>query len=283
ATEQENAPAEEPSESDVSPEAAAAEEMLKKILGASKVSAPDETAQDRAVAALEKVSKPAEDFSARLQSLRETDGNAVSEIERLRSEAEEANRKAQEALAQAERMRKEAEEIRLNAETERAMYAAEMELQRGLHSREATMRQSAERAEKDRLAEKIARRKAEIAELRSQLQDIQDSQGAFALREKFLAVELVLDDDERGNAELSYLLTKSIDDVAHALEVAELKRKIVALTAVKRTPVKRPAPKKKAAKKPAKKKKKAVAAPARRHRPPLRASARRRTPPRSYR
>ena len=279
----EQADTDEASENDVSPEAAAAEEMLRKILGGAKASEPEKPAQDRVAAAREKIAASAVNVADRLDALRASDGDAVSEIERLRREAEEANRKAQEALAQAERMRKEAEEMRLNAETERAMYAAEMELQRGLHSREAAMRQSVERAEKDRLAEKIARRKAEIAELRNQLQNIQDSQGAFALREKFLAVELVLDDDERGNAELSYLLTKSIDDVAHALEVAELKHKIAALTAAKRAPAKRAATKKKAAKKPAKKKKKAVAAPARRGRPPLRASARRRPSPRSYR
>lgn len=203
-----------------------------------------------------------------------------AEIERLRREAEEANRKAQEALKEAERMRREAEEIRLAAETERAMYAAEIELQRGLRAREDSMRNSAEQAEKDKLAEKIARRKAEISALRNELQNIKDSESAFALREKLLAVQLVFDEDERSNAELSYLLTKTIDDVAHMLEVVELKRKITALVAARKAAPKA-AKRKPAAKKAApKKKKKPAGSLAHRRRPPLRAASRRRPAPR---
>lgn len=208
------------------------------------------------------------------------DAGYNAEIDRLRREAEEANRKAQEALKEAERMRREAEEIRLAAETERAMFAAEIELQRGLRAREDSMRNSAEQAEKDKLAEKIARRKAEISALRSELQNIKDSESAFALREKLLAVQLVFDEDERSNAELSYLLTKTIDDVAHMLEVVELKHKITALVAARKAAPKT-AKRKTAAKKAApKKKKKPVGSLAHRRRLPLRAASRRRPAPR---
>lgn len=270
-------------------EASAAEEMLQKILNAVKPQAPAPTEQEKIAAETsapriereqatltqETVASPLREKSAPA-----LDADTAADLERLRREAEEANARAQAALQEAERMRKEAEDIRLQAETERAMYAAEMELQRGLRVREDSMRHAAEQAEKDRLAEKIARRKAEITAIRNELQEIKDSDGAFSLREKLLAVQLVLDDDERANAELSYLLTKSIDDVAHALEVAELKRRIAALVAVKKAPAKPPVHKKKATKKAAPKKKKAVAAPVRHRRPPLRGSARRRPTPR---
>lgn len=252
---QEQTESEDEEETELSREAAAAHEMLRKILGTAGVQkdeppAPQETEnlvpQTKADAFVSPVPPRPRRSDARCEHCEER-----AEIDRLRKEAEDA-------CAEAERMRKEAEEIRLSAETERAMYAAEMELQRGLREREDGMRQNRELAEKGKLYEKIARRKAEISALRNELQNIKKSEDAFALREKFLAIELALDDEERANAELSYLLTKSIDDVAHALEVADLKRKIAALTAAaKRSTQKRAAAKKKAA---AAKKKKAAAA-----------------------
>ena len=143
------------------------------------------------------------------------------------------------------------------------------------------MREEAARAEKDRINEKIARRKAEITEIRNGLQDVKDSDSAFALREKLFAVQLVLDEDERNSPEISYLLTKSLDDLSHVLEVSELKRRLAALAAAKKAAPKaapkKAAPKKKAAKKPAKKKRIVAAS---RRRPPLRPYARRRPPSR---
>ncbi len=211
----------------------------------------------------------------------EVDAETALTIEKLKADAEEANRKAQIALAEAEKLREEAKKIKLAAETERAMYAAEMELRRGIRQREDAMREEAARAEKDRINEKIAKRKAEITEIRNGLQDVKDSESAFALREKLFAVQLVLDEDERNSPEISYLLTKSLDDLSHVLEVSELKRRLAALVAAKKAapkaPPKKAAPKKKAAKKPAKKKKLVAAS---RRRPPLRPYARRRPPSR---
>lgn len=211
----------------------------------------------------------------------EIDAQTSLTIEKLKAEAEEANRKAQLALAEAEKLREEAEKIKLAAETERAMYSAEMELRRGIRQREEAMREEAARAEKDRINEKIARRKAEITEIRNGLQDVKDSDSAFALREKLFAVQLVLDEDERNSSEISYLLTKSLDDLSHVLEVSELKRRLAALAAAKKAAPKaapkKAAPKKKAAKKPAKKKRIVAAS---RRRPPLRPYARRRPPSR---
>lgn len=215
----------------------------------------------------------------------EIDSDTSKQIETLRAEADEANRRAQAALAEAEKLKKEAEQIKLAAETERAMYAAEMELQRGTRSAEETMRVANEQAAKDKLAEKIARRKAEITAIRNGLQDVKDTDSAFLLREKLFSVQLVLDEEERNSPEITYLLTKSMDDVSHALEVAELKRRIAVLTAAPRpapkSPVKKAAPKKKptAKKKPAKKKR-AVAAKKRPPARPMHPPAKRRYMPR---
>lgn len=230
-----------------------------------------------------------EAIAAAAQSIQSSDyavtgGNGDLRLQMLRAETEDANRRAKTALAEAEKLRAEAEKIKLAAETERAMYAAEMELQRGLRSREEAMREAAMRAERDKLNEKIARRKAEITQIRNGLQDVKDSESAFIVREKLFSVQLVLDEDERNSPEISYLLTKSLDDLSHALEVAELKRRIVALTnaakkaaaAQKAAAARKAAAAKKAAQKRKKaeaKKKKAAAAKARR-RPPIRGYAR---------
>lgn len=241
-----------------------ADAILEKIL-----SATDNIANER---------KLAEEFAAataaEAKKAESTDARDMLEIEKLKLEAQEANRKAQAALYEAEKMRDEAARIKLAAETERAMYAAEMELQRGLRNEEENMRAKAEQAEKDRLAEKIARRKAEITAIRNGLQDVKDTDSAFLIREKLFSVQLVLDEDERNSPEISYLLTKSMDDVSHSLEVAELKRRIAALVAIHKAPPKKkaapPAKKKASAKKakkkaaPKKKKVIVVAAPGRR-------------------
>lgn len=171
------------------------------------------------------------------------------------------------------------------------MYAAETELQRGLRNQEEALRSAAERADKERIAEKIARRKAEITEIRNGLQDVKDSESAFALREKLFSVQLVLDDDERNSPEISYLLTKSLDDMTHALEISDLKRRIAAMVASskkqsaqaaaakKKAAVKKAEAKKAAAKKAAAAKKKKAALAARRRHHGLHAAPRR-TPPR---
>lgn len=229
-------------------------------------------------------SRQVDDFASRLESVKATgaqDAEAILQIEKLRLEAEDANRRAQSALAEAEKMKQEAKQIKLAAETERAMYAAEMELRRGMNDRERIVRENEEKLVKEKIAEKIAKRKSEITEIRNGLQEVKDSDSAFALREKLFAVQLVLDDDERNSPEISYLLTKSMDDLSHAVEVSELKRRIAALVeAAKKAPVKKAASakKKKAAPKPAKKKRPVMATG--RRRPPMRPYARRRPSPR---
>ncbi len=239
--------------------------LLAKILSATDAAIEQKQREENLSARAEKDSSDSGDPQTMLQ------------IEKLKLETEDANRRAQAALFEAEKMRKEAEQIKLAAETERAMYAAEMELQRGLRHEEEHMRSVAEQAAKDRLAEKIARRKTEITAIRNDLQDVKDSDSAFLVREKLFSVQLVLDEDERNSPEISYLLTKSMDDVSHSLEVAELKRRIAALTAAltsARKAASKPQPKKKPASAPkakptkkkeaAKKKKKKLIAAARR-------------------
>ena len=297
--------------SPASQEDAAAEEMLQKILSAKEPEpdaqtsspvfteeneapqptapvftsyTPEEVPAQPVAPPVEPQASPIlEDFSRRFAAVKESgaaNAELLQQIEALKAAAEEADRRARAALTEAENIRKDAERIRLAAETERAMYAAEMELQRGMRDQAETVRQNADRAEKDRIAEKIARRKTEIAAIRNGLQDVKDSDSAFVVREKLFAVQLVLDEDERNSPEISYLLTKSLDDVAHALEVAELKRRIAALTvAAKKAAMRKPAPKKKAAAKKTTAKKKKVAAAARR-RPTARPGARRRPPAR---
>ena len=236
----------------------------------------------------------ADDFAERLASVKvtgENDAELLLVIEKLKLEIETAYRRAQAMIAEAERVKEEAARIKLNAETERAMYAAETELQRGLRNQEEALRSAAERADKERIAEKIARRKAEITEIRNGLQDVKDSESAFALREKLFSVQLVLDDDERNSPEISYLLTKSLDDMTHALEISDLKRRIAAMVASskkqsaqaaaakKKAAVKKAEAKKAAAKKAAAAKKKKAALAARRRHHGLHAAPRR-TPPR---
>lgn len=235
----------------------------------------------------------ADDFAERLASVKvtgENDAELLLVIEKLKLEIETAYRRAQAMIAEAERVKEDAARIKLNAETERAMYAAETELQRGLRNQEEALRSAAERADKERIAEKIARRKAEITEIRNGLQDVKDSESAFALREKLFSVQLVLDDDERNSPEISYLLTKSLDDMTHALEISDLKRRIAAMVASskkqsaqaaakKKAAVKKAEAKKAAAKKAAAAKKKKAALAARRRHHGLHAAPRR-TPPR---
>lgn len=236
----------------------------------------------------------ADDFAERLASVKvtgENDAELLLVIEKLKLEIETAYRRAQAMIAEAERVKEEAARIKLNAETERAMYAAETELQRGLRNQEEALRSAAERADKERIAEKIARRKAEITEIRNGLQDVKDSESAFALREKLFSVQLVLDDDERNSPEIAYLLTKSLDDMTHALEISDLKRRIAAMVASskkqsaqaaaakKKAAVKKAEAKKAAAKKAAAAKKKKAALAARRRHHGLHAAPRR-TPPR---
>ncbi|MDE7395932.1 MAG: hypothetical protein K2M95_07430, partial [Clostridiales bacterium] len=69
----------------------------------------------------------------------------------------------------------------------------------------------------------------------------------------------VLDEDERNSPEITYLLTKTQDDVNHALETAELKRRLAAADAKppvrkQKTIIKKAAPKPKKKKKAAAKK-----------------------------
>lgn len=268
-----------------------ADEMLNKILSAQidyepivqperqdSVTLSQESAPHEQVSVNDGYITPEVDSHSDIKASNATEADMLLQIQKLKLEAEDAKRRADAALMEAEKIKKEAEQIKLAAETERAMFAAEMELQRGLRNEEENMRIASEQAEKDKIAEKIARRKAEITAIRNGLQDVKDTDSAFLLREKLFSIQLVLDDDERNSPEISYLLTKSMDDISHSLEVAELKRRIAALTAVRKAPVKKKpaaAKKKKAtAKKAAAKKKRAVVAsrhvPARPGHPPAR-------------
>lgn len=187
-----------------------------------------------------------EDFMQRLNAAKESgrmDAELFLQIEKIKLEVEDAYKRAQLAVFEAAQLKKDAERIKLSAESERAMFAAEMELQKGLRSQEEYIRSESDKAEKDRIAEKIAKRKAEITEIRNGLQNVKDSDSAFVLREKLFAVQLVLDDDERSSPEISYLLTKSLDDLSHALEISDLKRRLAALAAAKKPVKKLPRPK----------------------------------------
>ncbi len=238
-----------------------ADAMLREILAATETQPQDNVAGERQTNQGAQYST--DDFNSRLSAVKasdSTDAETLLQIEKLKLEAEDAKRRAESALKEAEQIKKEAEQIRLAAESERAMYAAEMEIQRGLRTQEDTLRETTDRAEKERIAEKIARRKAEITAIRNGLQEVKDSDGAFIVREKLFAVQLVLDEDERNSPEISYLLTKSLDDIAHMVEVSELKRKIAALVAASKKQTEQAAEAKKRAAQAAAKKRAAHAA-----------------------
>ena len=217
---------------------------------------PDPTA-DKAPVETGSVDGAAAHASQATQSVAEEEPSDLAELRARLAElcdrAEADRTAAQQQLAEAEA---DALRIRAEAEADRGKMAARMEAERARLREESRFRAQADAQEKARLAEKVARRKAEITALRNGLQNVADSDSAFALREKLFSIQTVLDEEERSSPEITYLIAKPMDDVSHALEVAELKRKIAALTKAlqkpKKPPVKKSKPK-------AKTKKKAVA------------------------
>ena len=185
------------------------------------------------------IEKAAQDFETRLSSIRSTTPDEAEAIHALSSLKGEVDA----LLARARRLLTEAAQIKLAAETDHAMYAAEDELQRGLRYDEAVKHDRDSRVVKEKLAEKIARRKAEITSIRNGIQNVKDSESAFVLREQIFSIQVVLDEEERNSPEITYLLTKTQDDVNHALEMAELKRRLEAVEGKKAAPKKPPAKK----------------------------------------
>lgn len=161
---------------------------------------------------------------------------AQEEAERARLEAqEEAERARKEAEEEAERARKEAEEEaeRLRLENEESKRLAEEEAEKARKEAEEEAKRQAEEAaklseeeakRKARIEEKVAKRKAEIANLRAELKNVTEEEQGNALREKFYAIQLALDEDEKTSTELSDLLTKSMDDASHAAELSRYKK-----------------------------------------------------------
>lgn len=148
---------------------------------------------------------PFEAFNIALPSISENSN--LSELKDAREQLLRAKIQIEAIKAQAENAMREASEIQIKVEVDKGILTAE----------------------KIRLAQKASKRRAEITVLRNGLQDVCDSESAFSLREKFFALQLVLDDEERSCPDITYLLSKSMDDVNHALEIADLKRRIIAL------------------------------------------------------
>lgn len=176
---------------------------------------------------------------------------AEEEAERARKEAEEAAEKARKAAEEeAERIRLEQEESKRIAEeeAEKARIAAEEEAKR--QAEEAQKLAEEEAKKKAIFEEKIAKRKAEITALRGELKDVADEEQGKILREKFYAIKLALDEDEKTSTELNDLLNKAMDDADHAAELSHYKklanqkpRRVVKKVTerVNRIPKKRPA------------------------------------------
>jgi hypothetical protein len=154
------------------------------------------------------------------------------EAERARFEAEEARRLAEDEAARARRLAEdEAARARREAgeEAEKARKAAEDEAAKIKAAEdEAAKKLAEEQAEKARkaaeeLAEKISKRKLEIAALRNGLKDIQTEQQGNELKEKFYDIQLHFDADEQDSVELRELIERSMNDAAHAAELARYK------------------------------------------------------------
>ncbi|MCI8596803.1 MAG: hypothetical protein HFE35_08370 [Clostridia bacterium] len=161
---------------------------------------------------------------------------AEEEAERVRLEAEEAEKARIAAEEEAKRIaEEEAEKARIEAEeAEKARLAEEEEAKRLAEEEAEKARIAAEEeakriaeeeaARKARIDEKIAKRKSEIATLREELKNVVEEEQGLALREKFYAMQLALDEDEKSSTELVDLLNKSMDDASHAAELSRYKK-----------------------------------------------------------
>ncbi len=161
---------------------------------------------------------------------------AEEEAERVRLEAEEAEKARIAAEEEAKRIaEEEAEKARLEAEeAEKARLAEEEEAKRKAEEEAEKARIAAEEeakriaeeeaARKARIDEKVAKRKSEIATLREELKNVAEEEQGLALREKFYAIQLALDEDEKTSTELVDLLNKSMDDASHAAELSRYKK-----------------------------------------------------------
>ncbi len=150
---------------------------------------------------------------------------AQEEAEKAKSEAEESLRIAQE---EAEEEKRKAEEVAVEEEKRKAEETAEEE-KRKAEEEEAELKrkaeeEAAEAERKARIAEKVAKRKTEVTELRKELKNVTEKEQGDELREKFYAIQLALDEEEKTSEELTNLIAKSMDDASHAAELSHYKK-----------------------------------------------------------
>ena len=178
----------------------------------------------------EEARKAAEEEAARARQEAEEEAErarkeAEEEAERARLAAEEEAEKARKAAEEeAERIRLENEESKRLAEEEAEkarQQAAEEEAKKAEEAKQAAEEEAKRKA---RIEEKVAKRKAAISELRAELKNVADEEQGLALREKFYAMQLALDEDEKTSSELTDLLNKSMDDASHAAELSRYKK-----------------------------------------------------------